>query len=121
MKATNPLPSAITLARIVANFQTVYGRWMAHQNPLPEANFAQDVDAEPQSQPLVGGLMAPASAQAKAQSVVWRGALAWGCKASRSDCLKAASTSPPSSCMMLSLNTDWKNCSGVVWGMFFFR
>ena len=34
------------LARIVADFQTVYGRWMADQNPLREANFAQDVDAE---------------------------------------------------------------------------
>jgi transglutaminase-like putative cysteine protease len=34
------------LAHIVADFQTVYGRWMADQNPLREANFAQDVDAE---------------------------------------------------------------------------
>ena len=35
------------LAQIVADFQTVYGRWMAGQNPLRKANFAQDVDAEP--------------------------------------------------------------------------
>jgi len=34
------------LAQMVADFQTVYGSWMSHQNPLREANFAQDVDAE---------------------------------------------------------------------------
>jgi transglutaminase-like putative cysteine protease len=34
------------LAQIVADFQTVYGSWMADQNPLAQASFAQDVAAE---------------------------------------------------------------------------
>lgn len=36
------------LAQIVADFQTVYGSWMADQNPLAQASFAQDVTAETQ-------------------------------------------------------------------------
>jgi hypothetical protein len=34
------------LAQIVANFNTVYGDWMADQNPLSQARFTQDVEAE---------------------------------------------------------------------------
>jgi transglutaminase-like putative cysteine protease len=34
------------LAQITADFQTVYGSWMADQTPLSDANFAQDVDME---------------------------------------------------------------------------
>ena len=34
------------LAQIVADFQTMYGSWMADQAPLAEASFAQDVEAE---------------------------------------------------------------------------
>ncbi len=34
------------LAQIVANFNTVYGDWMADQNPLSHSRFPQDVEAE---------------------------------------------------------------------------
>ncbi|MEY4734251.1 MAG: hypothetical protein RLZZ464_2317 [Pseudomonadota bacterium] len=34
------------LAQITADFQTVYGSWMADQTPLSDANFALDVDME---------------------------------------------------------------------------
>ena len=34
------------LNQIVADFQTVYGNWMADQTPLAQASFAQDVAAE---------------------------------------------------------------------------
>ena len=34
------------LAQITADFQTVYGSWMANQTPLSNASFAKDVDME---------------------------------------------------------------------------